>query len=104
MKWLFPLVALVLMALGIWKLTGVPAPEVHTRVVAFDNVYGTAERLTVHVKVDDGPEQFLTATCEPTMCSFKVGLTNARHVLTLSVEQDGKRSAPTQVTLDTSSR
>ena len=79
-----------------------PATDVPTRTVAFDNVYGGADRLPVRVSVDGGPEQSLTATCDPKACSFKLPLTNARHELVISVEQGGRRSAPARVTVDTS--
>lgn len=79
-----------------------PATDVPTRTVAFDNVYGGANRLPIHVSVDGGPEQSLTATCDSKTCSFKLPLTNARHELAISVEQGGRRSAPSRVTVDTS--
>ena len=78
-----------------------PATDVPTRTVAFDNVYGGADRLPVRVSVDGGPEQSLTATCDPKACTFKLPLTNARHELAISVEQGGRRSAPSRVTVDT---
>jgi hypothetical protein len=56
----------------------------------------------VRVSVDGGPEQSLTATCDPKTCTFKLPLTNARHELVISVEQGGRRSAPARVTVDTS--
>jgi hypothetical protein len=79
-----------------------PATDVPTRTVAFDNVYGGADRLPIHVTIDGGPEQSLTATCDPKTCTFKLPLTNARHELAISVEQGGRRSAPSRVTVDTS--
>ena len=78
------------------------ATDIPTRTVAFDNVYGGVNQLPVHVRVDDGPEQSLTATCDPTTCTFKLPLTNARHQVAISVEQGGRRSFPSRVTLDTS--
>ena len=78
-----------------------PAAVVPTRTVTFDNVYG-ADRLLAYVTVDGGPQQWLTATCDPMTCSFKLPLTNARHELAISVEQRGRRSAPARVTVDTS--
>jgi len=77
-----------------------PAAVVPTRTVTFDNVYG-ADRLLAYVTVDGGPQQWLTATCDPMTCSFKLPLTNARHELAISVEQRGRRSAPALVTVDT---
>ena len=78
------------------------ATDVPARTVAFDNVYGQVDRLPVHVSVDGGVEQPLTAACDPRMCTFTLPLTNARHALVISVEQNGRRSAPVRVTLDTS--
>ena len=78
-----------------------PETAIRTRTVAFDNVYGTATSLTVHVAVDGGAERRLTATCDRVMCSFKLPLTDGSHRLVLSVEQDGKRSSPTTVAVDT---
>ena len=75
-------------------------PEVPVRLVAFDNVYGKVDRLTVQVKVDDGIEQSLVASCDAATCTFMVPLSRARHELTMSVEQNGQRSAPTKVVLD----
>lgn len=78
-----------------------PATDVPIRTVAFDNVYGGANRLPIHVTIDGGREQSLTATCDPKTCTFKLPLTNARHELAISVEQSGRRSAPSRVTVDT---
>lgn len=77
-------------------------PGVRTRTVAFDNVYGAATSLTVHVAVDGGAEQRLTATCSRKECSFRLPLADGPHLLALSVEQDGKRSSPTTMAVDTS--
>lgn len=79
-----------------------PATDVPTRTVAFDNVYGRTDQLPVHVAVDGGVEQPLTATCDAKTCTFKLQLTNARHELVISVEQGGRRSTPARVTVDTS--
>ena len=79
-----------------------PATDVPSRTVAFDNVYGAANRLPIYVTIDGGPEQSLTATCDAKTCSFKLPLSNARHELAISVEQGGRRSAPSRVTVDTS--
>ena len=97
---------LLLCILGTVMLTGCrpvdpPATDVPTRTVAFDNVYGGADRLPIHVTIDGGPEQSLTATCDSKTCTFKLPLTNARHELAISVEQGGRRSAPALVTVDT---
>lgn len=91
-----------LTALAFWAFhdrTGVP---VHTRDVAFDNVYGNVDRLTVQVRVDGGADVSTTAACDAKTCTFSLPLTNARHELELSVEQRGQRSAPTRVAIDTS--
>ena len=103
MKWLFPLAGLVMMVVAIWGLTESRKQDVHTRQVAFDNTYGNTTRLQVYVEVDDCAAKPVTATCDKTTCIFDLALTDARHTVELSVEQDGKRSAPTRVTLDTTS-
>ena len=102
MKWIFPMLAFTLMAIAIWGLTE-PRP-VHSRTVAFDNAYGNVTRLQVYARVDDDAEKAATATCDQTTCTFDLAMTDARHVVELSVEQNGERSAPTRVTLDTTSR
>ena len=104
MKWL-PLVTALLA--GPALLTACTSrepqtPGIRTRTVAFDNVYGAATSLTVHVAVDGGAEQRLTATCNRKECSFRLPLADGSHLLALSVEQDGKRSSPTTVAVDTS--
>lgn len=76
--------------------------DVPVRSVAFDNVYGQVDRLPVHVAVDSGVEQPHTAACDTRTCTFKLPLTNGLHKLTISVEQNGRRSAPVVVTVDTS--
>ena len=103
MKWLVPLLGLTLMAIAIWGLTEARGQDVHTRTVAFDNRYGNVTRLQVYVKVDDSAEKGATAICDKTTCTFYLALTDARHIVELSVEQNGKRSAPTRVSLDTTS-
>jgi hypothetical protein len=70
--------------------------------VAFDNLYGDVAEVPIYVAVDGGVEQALTASCDAKACTFKLPLTNARHDLTISVVQNGQRSAPARVTLDTS--
>ena len=72
-----------------------------TRSVAFDNLDGNVERVTVYVAVDGQAEQVTTATCVPKTCTFELPLTEGRHDLLISVEHDGKRSDPAKVTLDT---
>ena len=104
-RWLFPAVGAALMATAIWTLANrpsSPAPAARTRTVAFDNRYGNVERLPIHVRVDGGVEQAVTAACDARTCAFDLPLTNARHELLISVEHNGQRSAPTRVTLDTS--
>jgi hypothetical protein len=103
MKWLFPLVGLVMMVVAIWGLIEARTPDVHTRQVAFDNTYGDTTQLQVYVEVDESAVQPVTAICDETTCIFDLPLTDARHTVELSVEQNGKRSAPTRVTLDTTS-
>ena len=77
------------------------ATDAVSRTVAFDNVYGQVDRLAIHVSVDGGAERPLTATCDRRICTFEVPLTDGRHELAISVEQNGRRSAPARVTLDT---
>ena len=102
---LYATVGLVLTALAsgiVYQLAPAAEPsKPAVRSIAFDNVYGNVERLRVFVSVDNLAEQTVTATCDPTTCIFKLPLTNARHDLLLSVEQDGRRSQPTRVTVDT---
>jgi len=83
--------------------TGTTPPEPRLRTIAFDNLYGAANAMPVHVKVDGGSEQTLTATCDPKTCTIKLLLMNAKHDVEIAVEVDGRRSQPTRVTLDTSS-
>lgn len=78
------------------------ATDAPSRTVAFDNVYGRVDRLAIHVSVDGGVEQPLNAACDARTCTFSLPLTNGRHDLAISVEQNGRRSAPALVTLDTS--
>jgi hypothetical protein len=54
------------------------------------------------VIVDGGREQTLVASCSEKTCGFEIPLTNGPHTVLLSVEQGGKRSTPTTVTVDTS--
>ena len=75
--------------------------DARTRKVEFDNVYGRTSSLTVHVSVDGGREQRLVASCSEKTCGFEIPLTNGPHTVLLSVEQDGKRSTPTTVNVDT---
>jgi hypothetical protein len=79
-----------------------PTTDVRTRSVAFDNLYSGVTTLPVNVSVDGGAEQRLIATCDAKTCTFKLPLTNAKHELLMVVEQNGKRSTPTRVALDTS--
>ena len=98
----FLAVTLGLTVLAFWALHERRAP-VHVRTVAFDNVYGNVDRLPVQVKVDNSASQATTAACDAKTCTFALPLTNARHELEISIEHGGQRSAPTRVTLDTSS-
>jgi hypothetical protein len=77
-------------------------PPVRQRTIAFDHIYGNVTSVTVHVAVDGGPEQIQVAACDKQTCSFRLMLGNGRHTLQLAVEQHGRRSEPTTVTLDTS--
>ena len=78
-----------------------PSDVTRPRTIAFDNLYGDSKSLLTHVRVDGGPEQTLTATCTDAACTFELPLTDARHEVLVAVEQDGRRSQPTRVTLDT---
>lgn len=95
-------VAVAILAIGAaWVFRASNAPVIPERTVAFDNLYGSVAEVPIFVTVDSGLEQELTAACDAKACTFKLPLTNARHELTVSVVHDGKRSAPTRVTLDT---
>jgi len=98
----FLAVMLGLTVLAFWAFHERTAPPVHTRTVAFDNLYGNVDRLPVQVKVDGRPEYPTAATCDAKTCTFTMPLTNARHEVEISIEHNGQRSAPTRVTLDTS--
>ena len=101
-RFLFVAVVLGLTVIAFWAFHGPGTPPVHSRTVAFDNVYGTVDRLPVQVKVDDGAEFSATATCDAMTCTFVIPLANARHELELSVIHNSQRSAPTRVAIDTS--
>lgn len=92
---------LVALACVAFRAPTPPDFQVGTRTVAFDNVYGGVDTLVVQLKLDDRPEETLTANCDAKTCTFDVLLINGRHELELSVQQNGRRSAPTRVTLDT---
>ena len=98
----FLAVLLGLTVLAFWAFDERAEPRARTRTVAFDNVYGNVDRLPVHVRLDGGAEYPTTATCDAKTCTFTMPLTNARHELEISIEQNRQRSAPTRVTLDTS--
>ena len=70
------------------------------RRVAFDNSYGPATALQVHVAVDGAAEQTYPAACDAKTCTFLVLLTNGPHTLTLAVERDGVRSDVTTFTVE----
>jgi hypothetical protein len=95
-------VVVTLLALGaFWIFRGDDEPVARLRTVAFDNLYGNVTQLPVHVSVDGQPEQAMTAECSEKTCTFSLQLTNAVHNVAISVEQNGRRSAPARVTLDT---
>jgi len=71
------------------------------RAVAFDNAYGVIGTLPAHVQVDGAAERALMATCDPKTCSVTLVLPNGPHELAIAVEQNGRRSEPTVVRLDT---
>jgi hypothetical protein len=97
-SWLLALVPLLaIVGAAAWFMT----PREHMRTVAFDNRYG-ATTLTVHVRIDGGPEMTSSATCDPQTCLFQAPMTNAHHELALSVTQNGQRSESTMVSVDTS--
>ena len=98
----FLAVTLGLTVLAFWAFHERAALPVRVRTVAFDNVYGNVDRLPVQVKVDDGTEGSTSAACDAKTCTFSLPLTNGRHELEIAIEQNGQRSAPTRVTLDTS--
>jgi hypothetical protein len=98
----FLAVMLGLTVLAFWAFHERAASPVHSRNVAFDNVYGNVDRLPVQVTVDDGTEFSTTATCDARTCTIALPLTNARHELKMSVIHNGQRSAPAHVTIDTS--
>lgn len=98
----FLAVMLGLTVLAFWAFHERPEVQVHARDVAFDNVYGNVDRLPVQIKVDGGAEVSTTAGCDAKTCTFSIPLTNARHELEISIEQNVQRSPPTRVTLDTS--
>ena len=89
-------------ALAFFAFRAPTPPEfpVRTRTVAFDNVYGV-DRLVVQLKLDGYPEETVNATCDAKTCTFDLLLIDGRHELELSVQQNGQRSAPTRVTVDT---
>ena len=78
-------------AVGCGAGVGRPAGPVTLRTVGFDNRYAVTT-LRVHVRVDAGREQTLMATCDPQTCAFQLPLSEGRHDLLISVEQNGIRS------------
>ena len=98
----FLAIMLGLTVLAFWAFDERSGPPVHTRDVAFDNLYGNVDRLPVQVKVDGGAEFSTTAACDAKTCTLALPLANARHEVEMSVIHNGQRSAPTKVTLDTS--
>ena len=98
----FLAVTIGLTVLAFWAFYEAPALSLHSRNVAFDNLYGNVDRLPVQVKVDGGAEASTIAACDASTCTFSIPLTNARHEVEISVELRGQRSARTRVILDTS--
>ena len=101
MKWIVSLGLLAAVAALLWMVVAPNQAALHTRTVALDNAYGGVKTLQVHVTVDGGKEQTLTATCTPQACTFDLPLTDGAHNLSVAVEQGGRRSAPTAVKIDT---
>ena len=111
-KWILLLTAAVVLAAAFLKtrdvapaMRGSATPawfETRPRTIGFDNLYGEAADLRTYVRVDGGPEQAFTARCADATCTFELQLTNDRHEVVVAVEQNGRRSQSTRVTLDTS--
>ncbi len=102
MRWLVSL-ALTASVAGLVWIAAVRQNVVRppaTRTVAFDNVYAGIKTITVHVKVDGGTEQTLTATCTVETCTFALPLSNGSHTLAMAVTVKGERSRTSTVTLD----
>ena len=96
------LVATVLAFWVVYELEPPPRqPDTRVHSVGFDNLYGTVDRLPVYVTVDNLTEEAFTATCVPATCTFELRLTDAAHEVLIAVKHEGRRSAPTRVTLDT---
>ncbi len=97
------LTATVLAFWVVYELEPTPPrpPGIRMHTVGFDNHYGNPGRLPVYVTVDNRAEQAFTATCDPSMCTFELPLTDARHEILISVEHEGRRSESARVTLDT---
>ena len=103
-KLIYLVIGVGVAALLVWAVRHrLEEPDMRSRKVAFDNTYGDTTQLQVYVEVDESAVKPVTATCDETTCIFDLPLTDARHTVELSVEQNGKRSAPTRVTLDTTS-
>ena len=101
MKWILSLAALVAVAALLWMRAESNQAPLQTRTVALDNVYGGVKTLQVHVTVDRGKEQRLTATCTPQVCTFELPLTDGEHDLSVVVEQNGRRSRPAALKVGT---
>lgn len=80
-----------------------PAPPSIQRIrtIAFDNTYGVTGSLPVYVRVDAGTVYPLTARCDAMTCSLTLVLLNGPHEVAIAVEQDGRRSQSTVLSLDT---
>ena len=102
-KLIYLVVGVGVAALLVWAVRHrLEEPDMRSRKVAFDNTYKGATTLRVHVKVDDGWEQSVSATCDSKTCTFPLPMTDGIHQVTLAVEQDGVRGTSGRFTLDTS--
>lgn len=101
-KLIYVLVGVGVAAFLVWAVRHrLAEPDLRSRKIAFDNQYKGATMLRVHVKVDDGPEQSVSATCDIKTCTFPLRMTDGVHQVTLAVEQDGVRGTSGRFTLDT---
>ena len=104
LRYLAVLLVVTVLAFSVVYLVDSPPPEERVHVLGFDNRYGSADRLTIHVSVDKRPEQPNVATCGPVTCTFKLPLPDGPHEILISVEHNGRRSAPSRMTVDTTKK